>query len=91
MKRSFGSLDEFKKGNKELFSQPIVKSFFEENPTNLTLLEASVIYKIEEATRQLDELFVEHFFLYRLMKYIKGIMYFPFISNASKYSGDYSS
>ncbi|AWG44815.1 hypothetical protein BEH_26010 (plasmid) [Priestia filamentosa] len=75
MKRSFGSLDEFKKGNKELFSQPIVKSFFEENPTNLTLLEASVIYKIEEATRQLDELFVEHFFLYRLMKYISTLSY----------------
>lgn len=71
----FDSVDEFKERNKELFSQPIVKSFFEENPTNLILLEASVVYKVEEASKQLDRLFAEHFFLYKLMKYISTLSY----------------
>ncbi|OZT10614.1 hypothetical protein CHN50_21095 [Priestia aryabhattai] len=71
----FDSLDEFKERNKKLFSQPIVKSFFEENPTHLTLLEASVVHKVEEATEKLDKLFAEHFFLYKLMKYISTLSY----------------
>ncbi|MGZ9869913.1 sigma-70 family RNA polymerase sigma factor [Priestia endophytica] len=71
----FDSLDEFKERNKKLFSEPIVKSFFEENPTHLTLLEASVVHKVEEATEKLDKLFTEHFFLYKLMKYISTLSY----------------
>lgn len=80
MIKQYKSLSEYRKRNIELLSQPIVKSFFDNNPGNLILLEASEVYGIEEATDELDKRFVEHFFLYRLIAYISSVS-----QNFSKY------
>ena len=70
------NLNEYTKENAEFLNQPIIKSFFENESDNLLLLEAAFIQGNKEAKEDLDRRFVEHFFYYRLIKYISTLSHF---------------
>lgn len=75
MKKKYTSLVEFIDENHDFFSQPIIKSFIDQ-PNNLSLLELAIVHDDSRAREQLDEQFVEHFFLFRLIKYISTLSYY---------------
>ncbi|MDF0729011.1 sigma factor-like helix-turn-helix DNA-binding protein [Cytobacillus sp. S13-E01] len=68
MKR-YKSLEKYENENSEFLSQPIVKSFFDKDASNLLLLKEAIIEGNSIAKKQLDYRFAEHFYLYRLIKY----------------------
>jgi len=74
--KNYESLDDYMIRNKEFFSQPLVKGFFESDPSHMDLLEKAVIQKDESSQKLLDSLFREHFSLYRLVKYISTLSHF---------------
>ncbi|MGA5691387.1 hypothetical protein [Cytobacillus pseudoceanisediminis] len=75
MEKKYTNLNEFIDDNHDFCSQPIVKSFINQ-PKNLSLLESAIIHDDLSAKVQLDEQFVEHFFLFRLIKYISTLSYY---------------
>ncbi|MFE7064493.1 hypothetical protein ACFVAD_20370 [Sutcliffiella sp. NPDC057660] len=74
--KKYTSLDEYKQMNVEFFSQPIVKGFFESDSSHMELLEKAIIQGDKKSQRMLDNLFFEHFLLYRLVKYITTLSHF---------------
>ncbi|WP_025026341.1 hypothetical protein [Caldalkalibacillus mannanilyticus] len=74
MKR-YKNLHEYESEHADFLAQPIVKSFLEDESHRILLKEVVVEGK-KAAKEQLDLRFVEHYYLYRLMKYISILSHY---------------
>jgi RNA polymerase sigma factor (sigma-70 family) len=68
--RRYINLEAYQKENAQFLNQPIVKSFLENEPDGLFLLESAFVDGDMEAKSRLDKKFVRHFYFYRVVKYI---------------------
>ncbi|TYS58403.1 sigma-70 family RNA polymerase sigma factor [Sutcliffiella horikoshii] len=74
--KKYSNLEDYMNQNRDFFSQPIVKGFFQQDSSHEELLEKAIILKDENSKRKLDSLFLKHFSLYRLVKYIATLSHF---------------
>ncbi|WP_059171974.1 sigma-70 family RNA polymerase sigma factor [Bacillus sp. FJAT-27445] len=75
MKR-YNCMSEYEKENAAFLNQPIIKSFLDREPDNIRLLELAFTTGDKKAMEELDRKFVEHFYFFRLLKYISSVSYY---------------
>ncbi|NIK12746.1 sigma factor-like helix-turn-helix DNA-binding protein [Alkalibacillus almallahensis] len=80
MYEAYYYVDEFVNQNPELFEQPIIKSFFQDQD-HFLLLKKAIEHNDENANQELNQQFIKFYMTYRLVSYISVL--------SRRYTNDY--